>query len=104
VVFNDEPTQYKKTILSDLQGAWEILRTAVVDHHPFPEWQRMIFHIDEGMSWECVRNLEHMRGTVVLLQNIASQSEIPEEVSDWLVNVWNTVNDAIQAVNEGQVP
>jgi hypothetical protein len=27
-----EPTGYKKTILSDLKGAWECLREAVVEH------------------------------------------------------------------------
>jgi len=96
MTFNDEPTQYRKTILSDLQGAWENLRDAVADCHPFPESQRILFHLDEGMSWESVRNLEHMRGTVVLIQNLAAKSGVPEEVSDWLKNVWETLNEAIE--------
>lgn len=104
MAFNEEPTHYKKTILSDLQGSWQNLRAAVVEHHPFPEWQRILFHIDEGMSWESVRNLAYMRGVVVLIQNIAAKSKIPSEVSEWLKTVWNTLNDAIEAVDEGDVP
>lgn len=60
MVFNDEPMQYKKSILSDLEGAWSNLRDAVAERHPFPESQRLLFHIDEGMSWENVRDLEQM--------------------------------------------
>ena len=59
--FDEEPSGYTKTVLSDLQGAWQNLRDAVVEAHPFPESQRLIFHIDEGMSWENVRNLEKMQ-------------------------------------------
>jgi hypothetical protein len=51
--FQEEPTGYDKTALSDLQGAWQNLRDTVVEKHPFPEWERLLFHIDEGMSWEC---------------------------------------------------
>ena len=59
--FDEEPSGYTKTVLSDLQGAWQNLRDAVVEAHPFPESQRLIFHIDEGMSRENVRNLEKMQ-------------------------------------------
>jgi len=38
--FFTEPDHYEKTILSDLQGAWEVLRAAVVDHAGFPNWER----------------------------------------------------------------
>ena len=61
MAFHTEPPHYMKTVLSDLQGAWENLRDAVVHAHPFPESDRLLFHIDEGMSWESVRNLENMK-------------------------------------------
>lgn len=47
MTFYEEPTLYEKTIISDLQGAWDYLRTTVVEHHPFPESERL-FHVDEG--------------------------------------------------------
>jgi len=50
--FMTEPSAYDKTALSDLHGAWQILREAVVEHPPFTEQSRLLFHIDEGMSWE----------------------------------------------------
>jgi len=46
---------------SDLQGAWETLRAAIVDARPFPDWQRLLFHVDEGMSWDSVNDLNGMR-------------------------------------------
>jgi len=55
--FVKESTGYEKTILSDLQGAWSLLRSSVVDAAGFEGWDRTTFHIDEAMSWESVRNL-----------------------------------------------
>ena len=49
--FFTEPSGYEKTILSDLQGAWGWLRTAVAEQAGFAGWDRMLFHIDEAMSW-----------------------------------------------------
>ncbi len=47
-----EQTGYIKTSLSDLQGAWENLREAVVNNFGFPNSDKLLFHIDEAMSWE----------------------------------------------------
>jgi hypothetical protein len=69
--FYEEPPLYQKTILSDLQGAWVNLRQTVVENHPFPGSDRLLFHIDEAMSWESVRNLSQMRNTLLLIQNLA---------------------------------
>jgi len=60
MTFYEEPTGYEKTALSDLQGAWQNLRQEVVDAWPFPECDKLLVHIDEGMSWESVRNLDDM--------------------------------------------
>jgi hypothetical protein len=60
VAFKTEPTGYEKTILSDLQGAWGVLRESVVNSAGFEGWDRALFHIDEAMSWETVRNLRLM--------------------------------------------
>ena len=61
MTFYEEPTHYEKTVISDLQGAWENLRQTVVEHHPFPESKRLLFHVNEGMSWESVRDLSQRR-------------------------------------------
>lgn len=84
MTFYKEPKHYEKTVVSDLQGAWGNLREAVVDARPFPESERLLFHIDEGMSWESVRNLDSMRKTLLLIQNIAAQSKVPDEVAEWI--------------------
>jgi hypothetical protein len=87
MAFDTEPTHYVKTVLSDLQGTWENLRDAVVKAHPFLESDRLLFHIDEGMSWENVRNLANMRKVLLLVRNIAVQAKAPEEVLFWLKEV-----------------
>ena len=51
MAFITEPTGYEKTAISDLQGSWENLRDAVVDNFGFPDSDKLIFHINEAMSW-----------------------------------------------------
>jgi hypothetical protein len=57
MTFKTEPTGYEKTILSDLQGAWQCLHQEVAENPGFDGWERALFHIDEAMSWESVRNI-----------------------------------------------
>ena len=78
--FTQEPTGYEKTILSDPQGAWSLLRDSVVDAAGFEGWNRAIFHIDEGMSWESVRNLKRMPPLLLIIRNICVQGKVPQEV------------------------
>jgi hypothetical protein len=99
----DDPIHDEKTALSDLQGAWENLRDSVVEHHPFPAWERLLFHIDEGMSWESVRNLDHMRSTLLLIRDIASQADVPEAVTFWIDIVWQDLEDVFAAIAEGDI-
>ena len=82
--FYTEPTGYEKTIISDLQGAWENLREAVVDDAGFEEWERILFHIDEAMSWESVRDIERMQSTFMVIRNIAVKAKIPDTLTHWL--------------------
>jgi len=78
--FTEEPTGYEKTILSDLQGAWILLRESVVDTEGFEGMDRVIFHIDEAMSWETVRNLRRMPPLLLIIRNICIQAKAPTEV------------------------
>jgi len=72
--FVEEPTGYEKTILSDLQGAWRLLRQSVVDTKGFDGWDRAIFHIDEAMSWESVRNFKRMPRFYLSLKTYARRA------------------------------
>ncbi|WP_295401224.1 hypothetical protein [uncultured Thiocystis sp.] len=78
--FFTEPTAYEKTILSDLQGAWECLRATLVEQASFAGWDKLLFHADEAMSWETVRHLERMAPLVVLIRNLAIQGHAPAQV------------------------
>ncbi|AFL75850.1 hypothetical protein [Thiocystis violascens] len=78
--FFTEPTAYEKTILSDLQGAWECLRATLVEQAGFAGWDKLLFHTDEAMSWETVCHLERMAPLVVLIRNLAIQGHAPAQV------------------------
>jgi hypothetical protein len=82
--FIQEPTGYEKTILSDLQGAWNLLRESVVESAGFEGWDRALFHIDEAMSWETVRNLRRMPPLLLIIRNICTQGNAPEEVLEYI--------------------
>ena len=99
--FDTEPTGYAKTALSDLQGAWGNLRNEVVKNFGFPDSDKLLFHIDEAMSWESVRNLKKMESTLLLIRNIAAQSETPEEALDLIDDVWESLEEAFEAIAEG---
>ena len=59
----------------------------MVEEFGFEGSDRLLFHIDEGMSWENVRNLANMRKVLLLVHNIAVQAKAPEEVLFWLKEV-----------------
>lgn len=58
MAFIQEPIHYHKTILSDLQGSWSLLR---INDFSFQDADKLLFHIDEAISWESVRNLTRMK-------------------------------------------
>jgi len=85
--FYQEPIHYEKTILSDLQGSWGNLRDIVVKEHEIRDCSRLLFHIDEAMSWESVRNFSHMKNTFVLIQSMAQQINVSTEVMEWIEDI-----------------
>jgi hypothetical protein len=103
MAFFTEASGYEKTALSDLQGAWQNLRNAVVEAVPFPEWERLLFHIDEGMSWESVRNLEQMRKIFLVVHNIAAQAGVPDEVTEWVSTVREDLDEVFEALAKGEI-
>ena len=80
MAFQTEPTGYEKTILSDLQGAWIVLRESIANSARFEGCDRVLFHIDEAMSWETVRNLRRMPPLLLIIRNLCIQGKAPDEV------------------------
>jgi hypothetical protein len=102
MAFITEPTGYEKTAISDLQGSWGNLRDAVVENFGFPDSDKLLFHIDEAMSWESVRNLNIMKSIFILVQNIALQAGAPEEIIEWVDDVRDSLDAAFEAIAEGR--
>ena len=53
------------------------------------------------MSWESVRNLNIMSKTFILVQNIAVQTNAPDEVIEWVDDVRDSLNAAVESIAEG---
>jgi len=101
--FDTEPTGYEKTILSDLQSAWQCLRGEVAENPGFNGWERALFHIDEAMSWESVRNLCHMQRSLILVRNILQQANVPDGVAECLETVSEVMGETLEALSNGQI-
>ena len=102
MTFYQQPAGYVKTVLSDLQGAWGNLRRAVVDESERVDCGKLLFHIDEAMSWESVRNLEQMQKTFVLVQSLAQQLELNEEAMMWVEEVRDSLYATLRKIEEGE--
>ena len=100
--FYKQPTHYEKTALSDLQGARTILRDTVVENFGFPGSDKIIFHIDEAMSWECVRDLNRMYPLINLIHNIANQHEAPESIIEAIIEVRRNFEEVRNAFIKGE--
>jgi len=103
MAFNKEPDGYEKSLLSDLQGSWQNLRDEVVKHAGYTGWERVLLHIDEGMSWESVRNLRYMSQCLLLVRNLIMQADAPDEVTFWLAEVSHAMDETLQARKEGEI-
>ncbi|MCA1795736.1 MAG: hypothetical protein LC660_18045 [Desulfobacteraceae bacterium] len=93
--FHTESTGYEKTILSDLQGAWINFRASVADNAGFSGWKKVLFHTDEAMSWETVRNLKLMPPLVLMIRNLCVQGKAPEDVLNWLNEIHELLQEAL---------
>jgi len=96
MAFPTEPTGYEKTILSDLQGAWGLLRESIVNSAGFEGWDRALFHIDEAMSWETVRNLRLMPPLLLVIRNLCLQGKAPDEVIQNIEDVTEVLTEALE--------
>ena len=103
MTFFEEPTFYDKTALSDLQGAWICLRDYVVKEFGFQNSDKLIFHIDEAMSWECVRDISSMEPLILLIDNIAKQSDAPDLIIEAVEDVREAYEDVLTDISEGKI-
>ncbi len=80
MAFIKENSGYERTILSDLQGAWDVLRESIVENAGFGNWDRALLHVDQAMSWEVVRNLRQMPPLLIIIRNLCIQGNAPSDV------------------------
>lgn len=96
MAFPTESDGYEKTILSDLQGAWGLLRESVAESDEFDGMGRVLFHIDEAMSWESVRNLGRMPPLLLVIRNLCLQGGASKEVIENIEEVHDILHEVLQ--------
>jgi hypothetical protein len=102
--FYQDPTHYEKTILSDLQGAWEVLREEVIKEQASKDCSQFLLHVnEEAMSWESVRNLNHMKNTFVLVQSIAQQIKVSDEIMELIEDVRYVLYEVLNEIQDGKI-
>ena len=99
-----EPTEYEKTILSDLQGAWSILRQSVAESGGFEGWERMLFHIEEATSWETVRHLERMKPLLLIVRHIALMGDSPAGILQEIEDVSEILDETLTTHPQKNLP
>lgn len=99
MAFQTESTGYEKTILSDLQGAWVVLRESVANSAGFEGGDRALFHIDEAMSWETVRNLRLMPPLLLIIRNLCLLGKAPDEVIQNIDDVNEVLTEALEELH-----
>ncbi len=103
MAFMTVPDGYEKTAISDLQGAWGNLRAAVIENFGFTNSDQLMFHIDEAMSWESVRNLDQMKATLLIIHNIANQAKAPTDVIELISEVRYDLDEVLAEISEGKI-
>jgi hypothetical protein len=96
MIFQETPTGYEKTIIYDLQGEWSVFREVVSDTGGFEGAGDVLFHTDEAMSWEVVRNLKLMPPLILIVRNLCNQGNTPEEILQCL----NMINEILEKTLE----
>jgi hypothetical protein len=88
--------------MSDLQGAWGNLREVVAENTGFDNCDRLLFHIDEAMSWESVRDSDRMKSTLTVIRNMAAQTDIPDAPAHWIQEVSSILDKVLEKIRNGE--
>ena len=63
----------------------------------------MLFHIDEAMSWETVRNLQAMKPLMTLIRNIALQAKVTEDIDQAIEDMAEILDEVLQTHDTGKL-
>lgn len=101
-MFEAEIGFYMKGILSDLEEAWSLLRQSIVELPSSEHQQRLLFHVDEAISWDRVRDLVSMSPLLHLIRHMIQQSdaEIPNGVREKLEDLQVIFDEALGCLVE----
>jgi len=55
------------------------------------------------MSWESVRNLNHMKNTFILVQSIAQQINASDEIIDLIEDVRDVLYEVLNEIQHGKI-
>jgi hypothetical protein len=58
-----------------------------VDSGGFDNADSVLFHIDEAMSWEVVRDLTQMPPLLLIITNLCREGNAPDDVTEWIDSV-----------------
>ncbi len=80
-----------------------MLRDEVIKEQASKDCSQLLFHINEAMSWESVRNLNHMKNTFVLVQSIAQQINVSDEIMGLIEDVRDVLYEVLDEIQHGKI-
>ncbi len=100
MAISKESTRYEKTVLSDLQEAWEKLRDSVFRYSDFEGCNLAVLRINEAMSWEVVRDIKRMGPLLAEIGEVCARGNADEEIRENIGKVDAILRKALPEVPE----
>jgi hypothetical protein len=75
----------------------------VIKDHANKDYSRLLLPINEAMSWESVRNLNHMKNTFVLIQSIAQQMNVSDEIIELIEDIRDILYETLSELEHGKI-
>jgi hypothetical protein len=102
MTFHIEPKGYVYGILSDLQGAFSCLRDAIIHLLESEISHRLLFHLNEAISWESVRDLSRMKNAFLLVENTIVQQGITDEIAELANDISAMLDEIFDDIRSGK--
>lgn len=82
-------------VKAGLQGAWSMLREAVVKAAPFPGREQVLSHIEKAMNWQTTDDLKRMPSSLQTIRELCIRGRAPDAVMEKVEGVDKVLKDVL---------
>ena len=100
--YDIESTTYLESILSDLKITLSCLRDTIFKLPVSNIRDRLLFHINEAMNLDSVRDLPRIQYAFLSIKNIVQQENMTGELLDFIDDIYVLLDEVFEAVHAGK--